>query len=421
MTDGLETEADLRSRHELILFASCRGLAGLSVLLLAGTVTAQADDWPQWRGPNRDGVWHESGTLAAFPPGGLEVAWRAPVGRGWSSPVVAQGRVYVTDVQATRPAARERVLCLDAATGRPLWSHQYAVSYPDWAFDPNAGGPRATPIIRDGRLYTLGALGHLFCLDAIHGEVLWKRDLARDYQVREFTGITASPLIEGDRLILYICGKPGACVVGLNKDSGKEQWRALDDSFTYSSPITIAAGGQRQLIVWTQEAVTSLDPASGRLWWREAVPTSGDQSVSTPVWLGQRLYVAGLMFRLERDRPAAAVVWIPRVVRLQAGRSESGSATARGYRRDWVPAGCGPRPDHDFTRLSVVGCSGISLPSMIALQLVVIVSASLKVIVKECMWDSFLGLIPQVLSKSNCIVLASDAFRSMAGRLPMTQ
>lgn len=272
-------------------------------------VAVRAEDWPQWRGPNRDGVWNETGIMESFPLGGLEISWRTPVGRGWSSPVVAQGRVYVTDVHLARPAARERVLCFDEANGKLLWSHQYAAEYPDWAFDPNAGGPRATPIFRDGRLFTLGCLGHLFCLDAIKGEVVWEKSLAKEYGVKEFSGITGSPLIEDGLLILQLCAKPAACVVAFDKRSGKEAWKALDDSFTYSSPIVVTAGGRKQLIVWTQEAVTSLDPATGQTWWRELFRTSGDQAVSTPVFSNHRLLIAGLMLKLDEDKPAASVLW----------------------------------------------------------------------------------------------------------------
>src|SRR6185436_9289122 len=113
----------------------------------------------------------------------------------------------------------------------------------DWALGPNGGGPRATPIVREGKLWTLGAMGHLFCLDASNGHVIWKKDLAKEYETKELTGITGSPLIEDNLLILNICGKPAACVVAWDKDSGKEAWRALDDSFTYSSPIVFGAGG----------------------------------------------------------------------------------------------------------------------------------------------------------------------------------
>ncbi len=239
-------------------------LAVCIAFLMFGAARVRAEDWPQWRGPNRDGAWNETGIMKSFPPDGLKISWRAPVGRGWSSPVVAEGRVYVTDVQLALPKFTERVLCFDEASGKVLWSHPYAVDYPEWAVDPNAGGPRATPIVREGKLFTLGALGHLFCFDAANGKVVWEKSLAKEYEVKEFTGITASPLIEDGLLILYMCGKPAACVVAFDKNTGKEVWRALDDAFSYSSPIVIAEGGKKQLIVWTQEAVTSLDPPRER-------------------------------------------------------------------------------------------------------------------------------------------------------------
>lgn len=286
--------------------------ATIGVIVWIGfAVALRADDWPQWRGPGRDGVWGETGVMRTFPAGGLNVAWRARVGPGWSSPVVAGGRVYVTDVELTPPAtARERVLCFDEASGKQLWTHAYAAAYPDWAFNPSTGGPRATPIVREGKVYTLGAIGKLLCLDAASGRVVWEKDLAKEYQVEAFTGITASPLIEGELLILNICGKPNACVVALDCKTGKEAWRALDDPFTYSSPIVLSAGGQRQLIVWTQAAVNSLDPATGKTWWRELMHTPPDMAVATPVAVpGERLLVGGLMFKLDAKRPAASVLW----------------------------------------------------------------------------------------------------------------
>jgi outer membrane protein assembly factor BamB len=269
----------------------------------------RGEDWPQWRGPNRDGVWREDGVMRSLPPDGLKVAWRAAVGRGFCSPVVAKGRVYVTDVELKPPSAHERVLCFSEADGKPLWMHRYPAAYPDWAFAPSAGGPRATPIVHEGKIYTLGAMGNLFCLDAASGKVIWEKDLAREYGVKEFTGITGSPLIEGELLILYLFGKPGASVVALDRRSGKEAWRALDEEFSYSSPMVFAAGGQRQLIIWSQGAVTSLDPATGKTWWREPVRTPGDMAVATPVAREHRLLVSGLMFELQADKPAAKVLW----------------------------------------------------------------------------------------------------------------
>lgn len=177
----------------------------------------RADDWPQWRGPNRDGVWGETGLLQSFPAEGLKVRWRAPVGWGFSSPVVAQGRVYLADSEVVKPKAKERVHCFDETTGKALWTHVYEVAYEDWAFDPTQEiGPVATSIVQNGKVYTVGRLGHLFCLDARKGEVLWQRNLEKDYQVAFAPG-TPSPLIDGDLLILFIGGKPGACVIGLHK------------------------------------------------------------------------------------------------------------------------------------------------------------------------------------------------------------
>jgi outer membrane protein assembly factor BamB len=276
-----------------------------------GKVSLQlrGDDWLQWRGPNRDGVWNETGIPETFPASGLDKTWRVSVGRGWSSPIVAQGRVFVTDVEVAPPKATEHVLCLDEASGRQLWIHQYEAHYPPWAFEPNAGGPRATPIFCDGKVFTLGAMGHLFCLDATTGGVVWKKDLATEYQVKEFTGITASPLIDEELLILYICGKPAACVVAFDRTTGKEAWRALDDTFTYSSPIVLTAAGRKQLIVWTQEAITSLDPKTGKAWWRETLRTPGDMAVSTPVFSSPWLLIAGLMLKLDQEKPGASVVW----------------------------------------------------------------------------------------------------------------
>jgi len=129
-----------------------------AVLALLLPLAVRAADWPQWRGPNRDGVWSETGILQTFPAEGLKVRWRAPVGPGWSSPVVAQGRVYLTDMRLEKPRAWERIQCLKESTGKLLWSREpELVSYPDWAFIPeHGGGPAATPIVEAGRIYSLG-------------------------------------------------------------------------------------------------------------------------------------------------------------------------------------------------------------------------------------------------------------------------
>jgi outer membrane protein assembly factor BamB len=292
-----------------------RAMTGLTATLAALLhMTSQAGDWPQFRGPNRDGVWNEAGILQTFPAEGLKTRWRAPVGAGFSSPVVAGNRVYVTDSELVKPKAWERVHCFDEKTGKSLWTFRDEVAYAEQAFDQqrqgSPPGPCPTPIVEGRHVFALGSTGHLLCLDARKGTAVWKRNLNDDYDLIESPNLTSCPLIEGGLLIVVIGGKPGACVVAFHKRTGKEVWRALDDPpRSFSSPIVISAGGQRQLIVWTPKAVTSLNPATGRMWWREELVTREDYAVATPVYRGDQLLVSGLMFQLDRNKPAASVLW----------------------------------------------------------------------------------------------------------------
>ncbi len=279
------------------------------MLLCAWTTPNRAEDWPQWRGPNRDGIWAESGVPESFPAEGLKVRWRNPVGFGWSSPVVSQGRVFVTDAHLKQPVAQERVHCFDEATGKSLWTYAYEVVYPEWAFTVGQEGrPSATPIVEAGKLFTLGGNGYVHCLEALTGKLLWEKSLEKEFEIQVLS-CRPSPLIEGDFLILFTGGKPGACVIALEKSSGKEVWRALDESVSNSSPIVINAGGKRQLIVWTGESVTSLAPATGEVYWRERLVTSNNDAIATPVSEKNLLLLSGLMLELRVDSPPASILW----------------------------------------------------------------------------------------------------------------
>lgn len=286
-------------------------LALLTILcgpFLAGTL-AYSDDWPQWRGPNRDGVWKETGLPEKFPAGGLPIRWRAPAGNGFASPVVAQGRVYLIDAELTRPQAQERIRCFDEQTGNQIWQHIDRVTYPERAYAANnLGGPNATPIVQNGKLYTLGRRGLLRCFDAATGKILWERNLEKDFSTKEFSG-TPSPLIEGRHLILDIGGKPDASLAAFDIDTGADVWKALDELQMCSSPTLVEAGGRRQVVVWTQSSVSSVDPANGKLLWRERFLTGGLTGISSPTYLGKRLIVAGLMLELDSDKPGARVLW----------------------------------------------------------------------------------------------------------------
>jgi outer membrane protein assembly factor BamB len=139
--------------------------------------------------------------------------------------------------------------------------------------------------------------------------LVWERDLASDYQIEETATISASPLVDGERLILQVGGKPDACIVAFDKKSGREIWRSLNETAGQASPIIIKAGGGRQLIIWTTQSVSSLDPATGQLFWREPFVAGNSAAVATPVFSGNRLLVSGLMLKLDEKKSSASVLW----------------------------------------------------------------------------------------------------------------
>ena len=280
------------------------------LLLIHGTIIAS--DWPQWRGPNRDGLWTESGILSSFPSKGLVPKWKVPVGFGYSSPIIANGKLYLSDLIVENRIVHERVLCFNARSGKRLWLTQHDATPPDWFFAPEQmRGPGSTPIVHNGRVYAISMFTTLKCLDARTGTVVWKHDLTAEYQLPP-TSLDASPLVDGNLLIVSIGGSPAAGVVAFDRLTGREVWKALNEAATWSSPVIVSAGGTRQLIVWMRQSVTSLNPTNGAVFWREPTVSGGSpgfSAVSTPVIRGDRLLISGLMFQLDRNRPAAKVLW----------------------------------------------------------------------------------------------------------------
>jgi len=273
------------------------------------SVGVNASDWPQFRGPHRDGKWDETGILETFPRDGIKIKWKRPVGGGFSSPVVAQGRVFVFDVELVKPVARERLHCFDEKTGDKLWMFAYDEKYGDWAYVPERGaGPTATPIVEEDRIYTVGANGWTHCINVKTGNVLWEKNLGAQYQIAEMS-CRPSPLIEGSLLILFTGAKTNASVMALDKLTGREVWKALDDPVSNSSPIVITAGGKRQLIVWSDASLASLNPTNGEIFWRELMTTSNNDSVASPVFDGKRLLISGLMLDVGATPPAATFLW----------------------------------------------------------------------------------------------------------------
>jgi outer membrane protein assembly factor BamB len=270
------------------------------LVILCLAISAVAADWPQFRGPHRDNSWEETGILETFPKDGLIIKWRHPVGGGWASPVVARGKVFVFDVELSKPA-HERLHCYDEKSGKVLWTFSYEEAYGEWSYDPERGaGPTATPIVDGEQIYLLGANGQIHCLNADSGRVIWKKRITPKYEIAEMS-CRPSPLIDGDLLILATGAKPGASVLALNKKNGEEIWKALDDTVSNSSPIIITNNGTRQLIVWSSQAITALEPANGKTIWREAMTTSGNDSAATPAFRDGRLLISGLMIDLRGD------------------------------------------------------------------------------------------------------------------------
>src|SRR5262249_41923801 len=186
-----------------------RGAAppSVSLLLLALSFlpAAAAEDWPEWRGQGRQGVWRETGILETFPEKGLEAEWRTPVRSGFAGPAVAAGRVFVLDFSQTEgPKGIERAMALDEKTGAVLWTREWEANYTGLA-STYAVGPRATPTIDGERVYTVGASGILHCLNAKTGAIVWKKDYVKDYGTHlPVWGMTGAPLVDGERLIALV-------------------------------------------------------------------------------------------------------------------------------------------------------------------------------------------------------------------------
>jgi outer membrane protein assembly factor BamB len=268
----------------------------LLLVVLACSLVAQ--DWPQFLGPTRDGVY--TGPLP-----GKKIAWKKDVGSGFSAPVVAGGKLILFH----RLAAQETVECLDAKTGRPIWSYAYPTGYrDDFGFDE---GPRAAPAIADGRVYTFGAEGVLHCLDLATGKKIWSVDARQKFGAgKGFFGAACSPLVDGGRVLMNIGGKKGAGVVALDAQSGAVLWTATDDEAGYSAPVTATIGGARHALFFTRNGLVDADPASGKLRftfrWRSRSQAS--VNAAAPLVIGDLVFLSAsyetgaTVLRVEGDK-----------------------------------------------------------------------------------------------------------------------
>ena len=298
----------------------------LTLLVVLGSFPVNADDWPEWRGRGRLGVWNETGIVETFPAEGLRVRWRTPIHAGYSGPAVSAGRVFVTDFAATSGTKGiERVLCLNERTGAVNWVYEWPVDYRGLDY---ALGPRATPTVDGDRVYVLGAAGDLICLRSAGGELVWRKNYVADFDAElPPWGFTSAPLIDADRVFAVPSGRSDAKVVALDKLTGREIWRALDSTQSeagYSQPTIIDAGGARQLLIWHAGALVSLDPRTGDVYWEQPFKISMSTPIATPLRDGPHLLVSAFfngsrLYRLHPTKPASSLVW--------KGESDSAVAT----------------------------------------------------------------------------------------------
>lgn len=255
------------------------------VLLTASCVFGADGDWPQWRGPRHDGISRETGLLASWPEEGPPTLWRIPLGEGYSAVSVVDGKAYT--MYSTE--ADEWVVCIDVADGSVVWKTRS-----DKALENEYGnGPRATPTIDAGRVYTHGATGSLLCLDANTGDKIWGFNTLEKFGAKplEF-GMSASPVVIGEMLVVVVGAPDGKSLVALNKTSGEVLWTSLNDLAGYSTPIHIDVDGTKQIVVLTGKFVVGVAAGDGRELWRHPWETTLDANVATPICHDGRLFIS---------------------------------------------------------------------------------------------------------------------------------
>lgn len=261
-------------------------LPAVFVLALAQQSLAQsAANWPQWRGPNRDGISKETGLLKQWPAEGPALVWKASgAGGGYSSFSVANGKLYTMGLRGDR----EFVVAFDVATGKEAWATPHGGAFRNDRGD----GPRGTPTLDGDRLYALGGSGDLTALDARTGKIVWSKNVLKEFGGSNITwGISESPLVLGNK-VLVNAGGPGASIVALNKADGSVIWKSQSDKAGYSSAIPAEINGTTQVVFFTAQRAVGLDAKDGRLLWEYGKPSNRVANVATPIARGNRVFIS---------------------------------------------------------------------------------------------------------------------------------
>ena len=261
-------------------------LAVVVLLAVMHVAVAQsAANWPQWRGPNRDGISKETGLLKQWPAEGPPLVWKANgAGRGYSSFSIANGKLYTMGVRGDR----EFVIAFDAATGKEVWATAHGSVFQNDRGD----GPRGTPTVDGDRVYALGGNGDLSALNAQTGKIIWNKNVLKEFGGSNIQwGISESPLVLGNK-VLVNAGGPDASIVALNKTDGSVIWKSQSDEAGYSSAIPLQVNGTTQVVFFTGARAVGLDASNGRLLWDYAHPSNRTANVATPIARGNRVFIS---------------------------------------------------------------------------------------------------------------------------------
>ena len=272
-----------RTKSARVVFVWC--VAVWLLCLPAGARAQAGGEWPQWRGPNRDGVSAETGLLKQWPADGPPLVWKASgAGIGYSSMSVAAGRLYTMGLRGER----EYVVAFDVKTGKEAWATATGTAYRDSRGD----GPRGTPTVDGDRVYALGGSGDLAALDAKTGRLVWSMNVLQKFGGENINwGISESPLVVGEKLLVN-AGGPGASIIALNKRDGSLVWKSQSDAPGYSSAIPLKIGTTTQVVFFTSRRALGLDLNDGRLLWEYSKPANRTANVATPVARGNRVFIS---------------------------------------------------------------------------------------------------------------------------------
>jgi outer membrane protein assembly factor BamB len=263
----------------------------LLMLILLHAIPAAAQEWNQWRGADRSGTVNNFAAPASWPKT-LTQKWKAPVGNSYSSPVVSQSRIYVH----TRRDEQEVVSCLDLGTGKMIWSQNYAAPFAKNQYAVKMGkGPNSTPVVYDGKLYTLGVTAILSCFDAKTGTLKWRKDYSQFVDTSKlFCGTAMSPVVDKGNVMVHVGDDRKGWVIAFDAASGKEKWKWEGEGPGYASPIVVDLEGTRQMVTLTDKSVVSIATDSGKLLWQFPHKDEWNENIITPVLYQKSLIISGV-------------------------------------------------------------------------------------------------------------------------------